>query len=206
MTLATRSRSTARSRSIKPRAPTDEAPGLTFPSTALARVAGAVTEFRIEEAPREENIDHVYVTVDAGLQAPVTLSLNTLSFRNRVAGHDPRIRLGTLRWRWTHLPARGLYPLEFFDYDSVELIENVEYRILERTAMEEYFSLRCANCRRVEAWGVPYHRHHPGLHQIHSRRASAAVATDLRGRDGAVRFYFDEDQQTELALLKFAGQ
>jgi len=169
-------------------------------------VAGAVAKFEIENSPREENIDHVYATVDAGLQKPVILSLNTLSFRNRVAGHDPRIRLGTLRWRWTLLPARGLYPLEFFDYESVELIENVEYRVVERTAMEEFFALRCANCRRIEAWGVPYHRAQPGLHQIHSRRASSGVATDLRGHDGAVRFYFDEDQHSELVLLKFAGQ
>jgi hypothetical protein len=169
-------------------------------------VAGTVTQFAIENSTREENIDHVYVTIDAGLPLPITLSLNTLSFRNRVAGHDPRIRLGTLRWRWTHLPARGLYPLEFFDYDTVELLENVEYRVLERTAMEEYFALRCANCRRIEAWGVPYHRTHPGLHQIHSRRASASVTNDLRGHDGAVRFYFDDDQRLELALLKFAGQ
>jgi hypothetical protein len=169
-------------------------------------VAGTVTQFAVENSAREENIDHVYVTIDAGLPRPITLSLNTLSFRNRVAGHDPRIRLGTLRWRWTHLPARGLYPLEFFDYDTVELLENVEYRVLERTAMEEYFALRCANCRRIEAWGVPYHRTHPGLHQIHSRRASAGVASDLRGHDGAVRFYFDDDQRLELALLKFAGQ
>jgi hypothetical protein len=169
-------------------------------------VAGAVSKFEIENSAREENIDHVYATIDAGLQKPVILSLNTLSFRNRVAGHDPRIRLGTLRWRWTHLPARGLYPLEFFDYESVELIENVEYRVVERTAMEEFFALRCANCRRIEAWGVPYHRAQPGLHQIHSRRASSGVAADLRGHDGAVRFYFDEDQHSELVLLKFAGQ
>ena len=172
----------------------------------MARVAGDVVRFDIENSQREENVDHVYASIDAGLQAPVTLSLNTLSFRNRVAGHDPRIRLGILRWRWTHLPPRGLYPLEFFDYDTVELIENVEYRVLERSAMEEYFALRCANCRRIEAWGVPYHRTQPGLHQIHSRRASASVDSDLRGRDGAVRFYFDEDQRVELAMLKFAGQ
>lgn len=172
----------------------------------MARVVGEVSGFSVENSQREENIDHVFVEVNAGLQSPVTLSLNTLSFRNRVAGHDPRIRLGTLSWRWTHLPARGLYPLEFFDYDTVELIENVEYRVLDRTAMEEYFALRCANCRRIEAWGVPYRHAQPGLHQIHSRRASASVAEDLRGRDGAVRFYFDEGQRTELALLKFSGQ
>ncbi len=169
-------------------------------------MVGTVVNFEVENPVRPENIDHVFVTVDAGLALPVTLSLNTLSFRNRVAGYDPLIRLATLRWRWTHLPSRGLYPLEFFDYETVELLENVEFRVLERAAVEEYFALRCANCRLVEAWGVPYHRAQPGLHQIHSRRASSAVPEDLRGRDGAVRFYFDEDQRSELALLKFCGQ
>ena len=169
-------------------------------------MVGQVTGFEVEAPVRPENTDHVFVTLDAGLSLPVILSLNTLSFRNRVAGHDPRIRLASLRWRWTRLPARGLYPLEFFDYDTVELLENVEFRVFERVALEEYFALRCANCRLVEAWGVPYHRAQPGLHQIHSRRASCAVPEDLRGRDGAVRFYFDEDQRSELALLKFCGQ
>ena len=59
--------------------------GIAFPATPLARVAGQVAKFDIENSPREENIDHVYVSVEAGLQTPVTLSLNTLSFRNRVA-------------------------------------------------------------------------------------------------------------------------
>jgi hypothetical protein len=182
------------------------AAGLTFPVTPMARVVGTVRNFAIEKAAREENIDHVYTTVEADLPLPLTLSLNTLSFRNRVAGHDPRIRLGTLRWRWTHLPSRGLHPLEFFDYDTVELLESVEYRVMDRGGMEEYFAMHCANCRLIEAWGVPYHRSHPGLHQIHSRRASASVHNDLRGHDGAVRFFFDEDQRVELALLKFSGQ
>ncbi len=169
-------------------------------------MVGTVTKFEVESPVRQENIDHVFVTIDAGLAIPVILSLNTLSFRNRVAGYDARIRLATLRWRWTHLPPRGLYPLEFFDYETVELLESVAFRVLDRTAVEEYFALRCANCRLIEAWGVPYHRAQPGLHQIHSRRASSAVPEDLRGRDGAVRFYFDEDQRSELALLKFCGQ
>lgn len=169
-------------------------------------MAGAVRKFEIEQAEREENIDHVYVTLDAGLALPVTLSLNTLSFRNRVAGHDPRIRLATVRHPWTHLPARGLYPLEHFDYESVELLDPAGYQIRTRVQMEEYFAACCASCILVEAWGVAYHRHHPGLHQIHSRRASAGVATDLHGRDGAVRFYFDDPRESELALLKFAGQ
>lgn len=170
------------------------------------RVAGVVTSCRVEQSARPENVDHVFVTVDADLAAPIVLSINTLSFRSRVAGHDPRIRLGTLRWTWTHLPSRGLHPLAFFDYETVELIGGVEFRVQDRSEMEEYFALRCGNCRLIEAWGVPYHRAHPGLHQIHSRRASNAVAQDLRGHDGAVRFYFDDGQRSELALLKFSGQ
>ena len=169
-------------------------------------MVGTVAGFKVETSLRPENIDHFYVTVDAGMPKPFILSLNTLSYRNRVAGHDPRIRLATLRWRWTRLPQRGMYPLESFDYDTVELLENVEFRLQDRVAMAEYFTLHSANCRIIEAWGVPYHRAEPGLHQIHSRRASCAVATDLRGCDGAVRFYFDEDQRSELALMKFCGQ
>lgn len=42
--------------------------------------------------------------------------------------------------------------------------------------------------------------------KIHSRRASCAVPGDLRGRDGALRFYFESGQATELFLFKFCGQ
>lgn len=169
-------------------------------------MAGDVIKCEIENASREENVDHFYITVDAGLQTPVTLSLNTLSFRSRISGYDPRIRLGTMGGHWSRLPTRGLYPLEFFDYDTADLIGHVAYRIRERAEMEDFFALRCGNCRRIEAWGSPYSRAAPGLHQIHSRRASAAVPRDLRGHDGAVRFYFDEGQHTDLVLLKFCGQ
>ena len=169
-------------------------------------MAGDVVKCEIEKASREENVDHIYVTVDAGLRTPVTLSINTLSFRSRIAGYDPRIRIGTLETHWLRLPTHGLYPLEFFDYDTVDLVGHVAYRIRDRVEMEDFFALRCGNCRRIEAWGSPYSRTSPGLHQIHSRRASAAVPGDMRGHDGAVRFYFDEGQRTELVLLKFCGQ
>lgn len=169
-------------------------------------MVGTVVKFEIESPKRPENQDHVFVSLDAGVSAPVILSLNTLSFRNRVAGHDARIRVGILRGVWNQLPRRGLYPLEFFDYETVDLLGHVEYRVLERTDVEDFFAQHCATCRLVEAWGLPYHRSQPGLHQIHSRRASCGVPTDLRGRDGAVRFYFDAGRASELVLLKFCGQ
>jgi hypothetical protein len=177
-----------------------------LPATPLARVAGHVVAFAAEQALREENNDHFFVTVDAGLPKPVTLSLNTLSYRNRAAGHDARVRLGVVLLTREHLPERGLYPLDFFDYGSIELLAPAGYAARDRREMEEFFAARCRDCRLIEAWGVPYQRAHPGLHQIHSRRASCAVPEDLRGLDGAVRFYFDGERRSELALLKFCGQ
>lgn len=179
---------------------------MNFPESPLVRVAGNVVAFAAEQAVREENNDHFYVTVDAGLPKAVTLSLDTLSYRSRAAGHDARVRLGVVMLSREHLPERGLYPLDFFDYSSVELLAAVDYIPRDRREMEDYFAARCGDCRLIEAWGAAYHRTRPGLHQIHSRRASCAVPEDLRGLDGAVRFYFDDGRRSELALLKFSGQ
>lgn len=167
---------------------------------------GTVVKFEIESPKRPENQDHVFITLDAMLAAPLVLSLNTLSFRNRVAGHDARIRLGSFRSSWIQLPTRGLYPLGSFDYETVELLEPIVYRPLERTEVEDFFAQRCAACLLIEAWGIPYFYGQPGLHQIHSRRASCGVLQNVYGLDGAVRFYFANDQASELVLLKFCGQ
>ena len=58
---------------------------------------------------------------------------------------------------------------------------------------------------RIEVWGELYRRGHLGLHQIHSRRASCAVSTDLIGHDGALRFYLPEGK-AEMFLFKYCGQ
>lgn len=177
-----------------------------FPDAPLVRVVGQVHHFEIERAGNEAKIDHVWLTLDAGLPTPILVSLNTLSWRNRLAGFDPRIRLALLAGQWTQLPPRGLSPVGFFDYETVEVLHPLVFEPLERRGMEEYFGSRCAECLLVEAWGAPYHRHRPGIHQVHSRRASSAVPVDRHGMDGAIRFYFDRDRRTELALLKFTGQ
>ena len=57
-----------------------------------------------------------------------------------------------------------------------------------------------------QAWGDLYIREHPGIHQVHSRRASCAVPRDIVGRDGALRFYFGRDTVCETLLFKFCGQ
>jgi len=169
-------------------------------------VVGSVVKFEIESPKRPENQDHVFVTLDAGVSSLLVLSLNTLSFRNRMAGHDARIRVGTWRLHREKLPLRGVYPLDSFDYEAAELLGDITYGVMERTEVEDFFAQQCATCLLVEAWGIPYHRSQPGLHQIHSRRASCGVPQDLRGLDGAVRFYFKEGKISELVLLKFCGQ
>ncbi len=57
----------------------------------------------------------------------------------------------------------------------------------------------------MEAWGEFYVRNHIGLHQVHSRRASCSVLKDYQGRDGAIRFYF-QDGTAEMLLFKYCGQ
>jgi hypothetical protein len=58
----------------------------------------------------------------------------------------------------------------------------------------------------IEVWGAPYYRDLPGIHQIHSRRASCGVGESREGIDGALRFYFREGNRSELLLFKFCGQ
>lgn len=93
-----------------------------------------------------------------------------------------------------------------FDYTEVETRENVFFEHKDRVEIEELLVTRANRCVRIEVWGMPYHRRIPGIHQIHSRRASCAVSTDVSGADGAVLFYFDEESASELWMFKFCGQ
>ncbi len=182
------------------------ADGVIFPDGPLVCAVGAVHHFEVERAEQEEKVDHVWVTLDAGLPVRLVASLNTLSWRNRVAGFDPRVRIAVIEERWTPPPHPGLRAAHFLDYETLETLHRPRFEILERTAVEEFFRRRCLGGNWVEVWGMPYRRHQPGLHQIHSRRASCAVHQDLRGRDGAVRFHHLREQRTELVLVKFCGQ
>ena len=59
---------------------------------------------------------------------------------------------------------------------------------------------------RAEVWGELYATDHIGVHQVHSRRASCAVTTDLKSRDGALKLYYPQDNLAEAFLFKFCGQ
>ena len=124
----------------------------------------------------------------------------------RLAGFDPRIRVGLNRGTWTLLPSQGAEICPANDYAEIEARSNVFYEHYERKALEYLLMDRCEVACLIEVWGAPYHRRVQGVHQIHSRRASCAVPEDITRRDGALKFYYEPGRVTEHFLFKFCGQ
>ena len=75
----------------------------------------------------------------------------------------------------------------------------------EHEPLTELLVTKAKTAVRAEVWGELYAKDHLGIHQIHCRRASCAVTTDLKGRDGALKLYY-ADNTSELFLFKFCGQ
>ncbi len=173
----------------------------------LVHAVGGDLRARMEEHPNPEYIDHVWITMEAGGPERMTVAVNTLSRRNRLAGFDPRLRVGILRGTWQHLPGRGVSRCKGFDYAEIESQANVFFEHYESVALEELLLDTTSRAMLLEVWGAPYHqRRRHGIHQIHSRRASCAVSEDIRNLDGALQFYFPVEQTTALFLFKFCGQ
>lgn len=174
---------------------------------SLVCACGDVVYAKVEEAVRSELVDHVWIRLDSGMGVPIETSINTWSLKNEEAGFDPRIRAGVVRGGWESLPLRGVQPMrKGFDYAHVEAAENVYYEHLDRSEMEDLLVSKATHCLKMEVWGMPYQRPRPGIHQIHSRRASCAVSTDIIGSDGGIKFYFADHRTTEMWLFKFCGQ
>lgn len=174
--------------------------------TPLAHVVGDRPKARVEQPDHKLSPDHVWITLDTGLSVRVMVSVNTFSIRNGQAGFDPRVRVGVLRDTWEDLPERGINECHRFSYGEIAGIEAVDFRPLERVFLEQMLLDRVHQAVLLEAWGTPYHRDMPGIHQIHSRAASCAIAESHEGRDGALRFYFREEKRREMLLFKFCGQ
>lgn len=173
----------------------------------FVHAVGGDLRARLEDHPNPAYVDHVWITMDIGAPQRVLVSINTQSKRNRDAGFDDRIRVGIVRGTAAHRPPRGMAACRCFDYAEVEHDTNVFYEHHTRADLENLLLRAAARAVLLEVWGAPYHsKRHPGIHQIHSRRASCAVTEDVRGQDGALRFYYAEEQQTELMLFKFCGQ
>lgn len=177
---------------------------LLLPEVPLVRVAGRILGADVEEGSNPEEIDHVWIRIDAG--GELVVSVNTSSRKNRVAGFDPRIRVGRSRGRWATLPAPAAEVCESSDYAEIESSNNVFFEHYEREPLEDLLLERSGGACLLEVWGAPYRQRVQGVHQVHSRRASCAVPEDIRRRDGALKFYFEAGQETELFLFKFCGQ
>jgi hypothetical protein len=171
----------------------------------FVRVAGEPAGFAIEQATDPERIDHLWISVRAGRFGLLRITVNTSSLRNRDLGFDPRIYFGIVESNWSQLPLPGLFTSEPFDYAAVSASETVRFHQYERTALENLIQEKVGDALFVEGWGEFYVRGHPGIHQVHSRRASHAFTTDHLGRDGGLRLYF-KDGYAEMLLFKFYGQ
>ena len=175
-----------------------------LPQVPLVRVVGHILGADIEERENPDEIDHVWIRIHAN--DDMIVSVNTSSKKNRLAGFDPRIRVGLSRGTWTLLPLHGAEICVANDYAEIEARSNVFYEHYERKPLEDLLMDHCARATLIEVWGAPYHQRVQGVHQIHSRRASCAVPEDITGRDGALKFYFESERATEHFLFKFCGQ
>ena len=174
--------------------------------TPLVHLVGDHLMARVEKPDHKFSPDHVWISMDPGFSIRFMVSVNTYSIRNGQAGFDPRVRLGILRGTWSSLPERGVSECHHFSYDEIKGIEEVDFLPLERVFLEQMLLDRAHQAILLEAWGSPYLREVPGIHQIHSRRASCAVPETAHGADGALRFYFHEERRMEMLLFKFCGQ
>jgi hypothetical protein len=166
-------------------------------------VAGTPRGVRLEEHPNHLHVDHVWIDLAVPPCGMVRLSLNTLSKLNERAGFDPRVRLAISRTVYHHLPEPMLEESAPLDYRLLD--EGLSYALYEQDALRTLLVDAAKRAVRIEAWGELYTRDHIGLHQLHSRRASCAVARDYLGKDGAIKLYY-QDRTAELLLVKFCGQ
>lgn len=172
----------------------------------FVHVTGVPYTVEHEVADDPANADHVYITLEAPPFGRLRAAVNTLSRLNREAGADARVRVGIVKSTWVEKPTPGLVEERGQDYAKIEATENVTYAELEPESLGALLIENAKKAVRVEIWGDLYARDHLGIHQLHSRRASCAVPMDIKGRDGALKFYYPEGNTAELFLFKFCGQ
>jgi len=170
--------------------------------TAAGRPVSATVER--DSDPRKN--DHVWITIEAGKFGRIQIALSTMSRQSRAAGFDPNLNVGIISSAWSELPVAGIRPIDGLDYGRIEAAHPIDFASFERETLEQLLTNKTRRAIFVEAWGELYLRAHIGVHQVHSRRASFAVTRDIIGQDGAVRFYFEKPNESEMLLFKFAGQ
>jgi hypothetical protein len=171
----------------------------------MVRAAGEPVAFAAETSKVASNIDHFWITIRMGDLGPLRIALSTHSRQNAAAGFDARLRIGVVTTTWDGLPAAGMVESPGLDYARIEAETPVKFVEYDRPALEALLTDKSRAAVFIEAWGELYVRTHLGVHQVHSRRASCSVLTDLIGRDGAIRFYY-RDGSAEMLLFKYCGQ
>ena len=171
----------------------------------FVHVTGVPYTVELEKSDDPLRVDHVWITIEAPPFGRIRASINTLSRFNRDAGFDARVRVGIVTGTWEEKPENGLLEERGQDYAMIEAALPVTYEFHEHESLAELLVTKAKTAIRAEVWGELYAQEHLGVHQIHSRRASCAVARDVKGRDGALKLYY-ADNPTELFLFKFCGQ
>lgn len=172
----------------------------------FVHVTGVPYSVEQEVADDPEKVDHVWLTLEVPPFGRVRAAVNTTSRLCRDGGADARIRVGIVLTPYDEKPAPGLLEDPGQDYRKIEAAFSVKYDEYDSAKLMELLMERGKKAVRVEVWGDLYAKEHLGVHQIHSRRASTAVPTDLRNRDGALKLYYAEPNVAELFLFKFHGQ
>ena len=170
-----------------------------------AHVVGTHVKTETEVAGVPDRADHMLITLDVPPCGPVLLSVNTLSRLNRNANFDAHVRVAIVKTSYAGMPEPFIEEAMGLDYATVEAQFHPRWETYERDSLAALLMARARAALRIEAWGEIYRTQHLGLHQIHSRRASCAVKTDVIGHDGALRFYL-RDGHAEMFLFKFCGQ
>jgi hypothetical protein len=163
--------------------------------------------YRVESEPEDDpsRIDHVWLTLEVPPIGRLNVAINTLSRYNRDAGFDERIRIGILPSTYARKPEPLLESRDPLDYTVIEAMNAIDFVPMDHDPAEALLIEKCNAAIRAEVWGELYIQKHLGIHQVHSRRASCAVARDIIGQDGALKLYY-RDGLAELLMFKFCGQ
>lgn len=173
----------------------------------FSRVAGQPRNVTLEHATHPDKVDHVWISLEVPRFDTVLAVVNTTSQKSHALGLDSRVRVALVREPFKNHPPAGLFRHDKFDYETIGEIRNAFFEPYEKRDLELLLIQKANEAGFIEVWGDVYVRNHQlGVHQIHSRRASCAVPEDIRGRDGALKCYFDQRGESELMLFKFCGQ
>jgi hypothetical protein len=164
--------------------------------------------YTVEQKPVGDphEADVIWLTVEAPPFGRLRASVNTTSGLNRNGGFKPEIQVGIVKGTWDQKPPPGLVEDPGQDYAKIEAAFKVKYAPMDRDALTALITERAKKAVRAEIWGELYAGETLGIRQIHCRRLSKGSPTDTRNRDGALKFYYADENAAELFLFKFDGQ